>query len=484
MNRKLVPALIVFALPLFLQASLPAPSVAAQAQPAFADDWTWPLSPWEDFVVGDAKNGGIGFGDRFVQPSGTTLHGGIDAWHKAGDATTAGQPVYAVANGTVSYLCNSDKDVLDCQGFGKAVLISHNLPASKAYDGTTRVTSVYGHLDASKPIIKPLTDGKPTKVTKGQIIGYLAPTGRCGSICSSAHIHFGIRKGHYGEAGFPSGGWGYVPLSDTKEFSQWINPIDFIRERQKAWRTETQSLTFFLPWWRTFYTCDERRIKVYLDGNQIFYTSTEDGPSPSKKASVFVGFGNHTLTVDVLDYSETPAVSLSWPLAPVGPTCAAETTPTPVVSTPTRASVVVVPTVPPTRVPTAAPPTASLPTRAPTSTPPTAVTSPTTRTVRDGAPMVFVPAGDFTMGSTNQDIDAVIKSCGAGCGPGMLAQEKPQHTVYLDAFWIDKYEVTNALYKKCVDAGKCSAPSDRSSWTRSSYYGNSSFDNYPVIYVS
>jgi formylglycine-generating enzyme required for sulfatase activity len=35
-----------------------------------------------------------------------------------------------------------------------------------------------------------------------------------------------------------------------------------------------------------------------------------------------------------------------------------------------------------------------------------------------------------------------------------------------------------------VDAGKCQAPSNKSSFTRSSYYGNASFDNYPVIYVS
>ena len=131
----------------------------------------------------------------------------------------------------------------------------------------------------------------------------------------------------------------------------------------------------------------------------------------------------------------------------------------------------------PTPAPTAAPPTAApLPTtvargtpapptaapRAPTPPPPSS-----TETIVAGAPMVFVPAGDFTMGSNDGDNG-----------------EKPQHTVYLDAFWMDKYEVTNAQYKKCVDAGKCSRPSESKSYTRSSYYGNASFDNYPVIYVS
>jgi formylglycine-generating enzyme required for sulfatase activity len=83
----------------------------------------------------------------------------------------------------------------------------------------------------------------------------------------------------------------------------------------------------------------------------------------------------------------------------------------------------------------------------------------------DNAPMMFVPAGDFTMGS--EDFD----------------NEEPIHTVYLDAFWMDKFEVTNALYKKCVDAGKCTRPNQTSSSTRGSYYGDASFDNYPVIYV-
>ena len=85
--------------------------------------------------------------------------------------------------------------------------------------------------------------------------------------------------------------------------------------------------------------------------------------------------------------------------------------------------------------------------------------------------MVYVPAGDFLMGSIDGDKNAD-------------SDEKPQHTVYLDAFWIDKYEVTNALYKKCVDAGKCSAPRHNASYTRSSYYGNAQYNNYPVISVT
>jgi len=49
------------------------------------------------------------------------------------------------------------------------------------------------------------------------------------------------------------------------------------------------------------------------------------------------------------------------------------------------------------------------------------------------------------MGSTSADSEAED-------------DEKPQHTVYLDAFWIDKTEVTNAQYRKCVQAGDCQEP--------------------------
>ena len=97
----------------------------------------------------------------------------------------------------------------------------------------------------------------------------------------------------------------------------------------------------------------------------------------------------------------------------------------------------------------------------PTPTPyPAVITDPT------GVEMVLVPAGEFSMGSENGDSD-----------------EKPVHTVYLDAFYIDKYEVTNARYAACVGAGACHPPKDTSSYTRTSYYGNSEYADYPVIYV-
>jgi len=84
----------------------------------------------------------------------------------------------------------------------------------------------------------------------------------------------------------------------------------------------------------------------------------------------------------------------------------------------------------------------------------------------DGMEQVYVPAGDFIMGSENG-----------------YDHERPVRTVYLDSYWIDKYEVTNGQYQACVKNGPCRLLQQSDSNLRPDYYGNSSYDNYPVIFV-
>lgn len=93
----------------------------------------------------------------------------------------------------------------------------------------------------------------------------------------------------------------------------------------------------------------------------------------------------------------------------------------------------------------------------------------------DGMELVYIPAGDFIMG---------CYPAGHNDGFHCPSSEIPWHAVTLDTYWMDKTEVTNAQYAQCVADGACVAPSTNSSYTRSLYYNNSEFANYPVLRVS
>lgn len=97
-----------------------------------------------------------------------------------------------------------------------------------------------------------------------------------------------------------------------------------------------------------------------------------------------------------------------------------------------------------------------------TSTP----TSQPAEIMEHDAQMALIPAGEFTMGSDSYG-----------------EEEKPAHKVYLDAYYIDKYKVTNALYKRCVDEKVCKPPQFLNSFLRPAYYGDTRYDDYPVMAV-
>ncbi|HOD07887.1 MAG TPA: SUMF1/EgtB/PvdO family nonheme iron enzyme [Myxococcota bacterium] len=73
-----------------------------------------------------------------------------------------------------------------------------------------------------------------------------------------------------------------------------------------------------------------------------------------------------------------------------------------------------------------------------------------------GDGMCLVPAGPFQMGC-NEDLD---QECGMpeteAYYSEYVGEDKPYHEVWLSAFYIDRTEVTQAQYAKCVSARKCS----------------------------
>ena len=91
--------------------------------------------------------------------------------------------------------------------------------------------------------------------------------------------------------------------------------------------------------------------------------------------------------------------------------------------------------------------------------------------------MVLIPAGEFQMGSNENSV------------------EKPVHSVYVDAFYMDKYEVTNAEYAEFLNAKSKHADGgitwyrigqdlSRIEYVSGKYRAKTGYANHPVTYVS
>lgn len=83
----------------------------------------------------------------------------------------------------------------------------------------------------------------------------------------------------------------------------------------------------------------------------------------------------------------------------------------------------------------------------------------------DGMSVLFVPAGEFPMGAAGTDPEA---------GPA----EVPQSRLMLAEFWIDRTEVSNQMYRRCVQDGACRPPTDPVA------YDDPMRTDHPVAWVS
>lgn len=68
----------------------------------------------------------------------------------------------------------------------------------------------------------------------------------------------------------------------------------------------------------------------------------------------------------------------------------------------------------------------------------------------DGKIMRLVPAGEFIMGTDRTDPENTHLKIGTV--KPLYKDQRPEHKVHLNAFYIDQYEVTNLEYKKFIDA--------------------------------
>lgn len=81
--------------------------------------------------------------------------------------------------------------------------------------------------------------------------------------------------------------------------------------------------------------------------------------------------------------------------------------------------------------------------------------------IRPPEQMVLIPVDEFLMGAEDGLPDA-----------------RPMHRVYLSAFWLDTYAVTNRRYRQCAEGGGCPPPKDRSA------YDDPARAEHPVINVT
>ncbi len=83
----------------------------------------------------------------------------------------------------------------------------------------------------------------------------------------------------------------------------------------------------------------------------------------------------------------------------------------------------------------------------------------------DGKDMAWVPGGTFRFGASEGDRQAAT-------------DELPASDFIVEGFWLDRNEVTNAEFRRCVDAGACTSPA------RTDAYDDPNRASHPVVWVT
>jgi murein DD-endopeptidase MepM/ murein hydrolase activator NlpD len=180
--------------------------------------------------------------------------------HHAAEDTLepAGTPVYAMADGTVSFSGPMG-------GYGWLVIIDH--PQANLY-------SLYGHLSPSRWRIE------PGSVEKGDLIGYLGDPDENGGSAKHplrTHLHFGLRAGQ--RADYPGGGqwrWQAGWIKPCPQEAGWLQPSLVVTNQEIPAGGFAQPAGAFLAKWGV----ELLFTGIYLFGAlcMLVYTTRKDKP--------------------------------------------------------------------------------------------------------------------------------------------------------------------------------------------------------------
>ncbi len=95
--------------------------------------------------------------------------------------------------------------------------------------------------------------------------------------------------------------------------------------------------------------------------------------------------------------------------------------------------------------------------------------------------MVLIPGGEFIMGSTSAEVEETIKAFGKKetFNKEACRMESPQKKATIKPFYIDRYEVTNAEYRKFILATGHQPPSN---WSGADYPIDKA--NFPAVMIA
>jgi serine/threonine protein kinase len=132
-------------------------------------------------------------------------------------------------------------------------------------------------------------------------------------------------------------------------------------------------------------------------------------------------------------------------------------------------------------------PTQVTPSATPTTTPTTSPTPPPPIP----PDMVLIPAGDFIQGSSDAEIDAAIQMCDRAYGDhcpharAWFTDETPRRTVYLDAFYIDRWEVSNRQFLSFVAATGYRTDAEKKGEAQTwQTFNTPGHESHPAVWIS